>query len=177
MTEPTHLHLSRSDLWKRHGFLNVAMTLGAPLVGSTAAFALVVGHRFNLTAMALLVLLLAFPLANRQVLRSALAIVSNRPYLTFFEDGLRVDGGLKDSLFLKWTDVEAISPFRLPVAIAEEQGLRSARTRLRGSSNLRSSPAGCPNSSLLRKLWAPAWGACRGPLASGGPFLSAESRA
>src|SRR5688572_24159457 len=97
MRDDVELLLAPSDLWRRHGPVNVIMTLASPLLALAAVVGLVVKGTFSATQLLLVAMMMAVPLMNRQVLRSALAIVSRRPYLTFSDAGLHVDGCIFDS--------------------------------------------------------------------------------
>jgi hypothetical protein len=88
----------------------VITTLGSPLLGVAALVALVVKGSYATTSLLAVALMFAFPLANRQVLRSTLATVSKRPYLMLSDAGLYVDGCIFDSVHLPWSDIEAMAP-------------------------------------------------------------------
>jgi hypothetical protein len=121
MTERLDLLLSPSDLWRRHGPVNVISTLGLPLAGViTVLFASTA--IFSTPSLFVLALMFLAPLTNRQVLRSAVATFSSRPYLTLSASGLHVDGCVLDSVDLVWSEIEAMSPDPAVVRAALESG-------------------------------------------------------
>jgi hypothetical protein len=120
--ERLDLSLASSDLWRRHGPLNVIVTLGSPFLGLAGAIALVAKGTHGTMSVLVLATMLAAPLTNRQLVRSAFAIVSRRPYLTLSDSGLHVDGWLCDSLDLAWSDIEAMSPEPATIQAALKAG-------------------------------------------------------
>jgi hypothetical protein len=122
MSERFDLLLAPSDLWRRHGPLNLIATLGSPLAGLASAVVLATTETFSTTSVFVLALLLAAPLTNRQVLRSIVAVVSMRPYLTVSGSGLHLDGCVFDSVDLAWSDIEAMSPYPASVRAALQSG-------------------------------------------------------
>jgi hypothetical protein len=122
MRDDVDLLLAPSDLWRGHGPLNVILTLASPLLAVAGAVALVVKGTYGATQLLVVAMMMAVPLANRQVLRSALAVVSRRPYLTFSDSGLHVDGCVFDSLYFAWSDIEAMSPEPASIQAALKAG-------------------------------------------------------
>ncbi len=109
-TERLDLLLAPSDLWRRHGPLNLLLTLGMPAAALVLAVVLVAKDGVSTTSGLVVAALLAAPLWNRQVLRSTLAVVSARPYLTLGDFGIQVHGCLFDSVQFAWSDIEVMSP-------------------------------------------------------------------
>jgi hypothetical protein len=122
MRDDVDLLLAPSDLWRRHGPLNVIVTLACPLLALAGAVALVVKGTYSVTQLLVVAMMMAAPLTNRQALRSALAIVSRRPYLTISDSGLHVDGCIFDSLYFAWSDIEAMSPEPASIQAALKTG-------------------------------------------------------
>lgn len=112
MGRPLELRLAAGDVWRTHGWFNVAMALTSLLPLVAVAVLVVVGV-LRISAGGLLLFLLGLLvtfLAYQPVLRSLAAIVSKRPYVVLSETGLLVDGGVLDRWYFPWADIAAMAP-------------------------------------------------------------------
>jgi hypothetical protein len=92
--------------------MNLGMTLLSLLL-LPYLVVLLISHsapRATLHLAAGVAVLIVFVLMNQGVLRSLLAIVANRPYLTLTDAGISVDGGLFDHWFFSWSEIDAMAP-------------------------------------------------------------------
>ena len=127
------LRLDRHDWWRTHGLFNVFMVVLGLLFLALPAVLWIWGriapHQLWL-AVVIGVVVLA---GEQRVLRSMFAVVSDRPYATFSDWGIVVDGGLFDRWSFPWTDVDAWAPslefLRIAYNALRSSASQSASTR------------------------------------------------